>query len=179
MSVSSHTNGKRLQLVYVAESGGGAGSGERLRLLPTTGVERFLDAAAASGLDSETAVQLGVERFLVLIDASAYGLASSAARAHLNEAATRARAQLPLGPREAAELRRLNAARPLPSGRHRCELVVCLPERMLTRFHRYSASCRFDSEGVDEMLAWDIAARLEGRTMTEWALHVLAERQVA
>lgn len=152
---------------------------EQVLLAPSSRLERFAAAASAAGLDLGEAVSLALEHALALEDAAAFSLDSDTARRLLNRAAREARASRPLGAVEAAYIRRLGAGSAkqgssLPDG-----LAVAVPERVLTRARDSLAEAAIRPAVVKEMVAWQIAATLAGRTLGEWALHALAERRSA
>lgn len=134
---------------------------------------RFVRAAADHGLEVEQAVRLAVEHELVLGDADELGVTREMARHVLTTAATAARPQRPLSARQAAYVRGLSLVRPRRST-ELLEASVALPCRLLTRTAGRIRTSAFDAAMIGEMIAWERAAALEGRTMAEWALKLIA-----
>jgi hypothetical protein len=124
-------------------------------------------------------VRLALEHGLALRDAAAFGLDADTARRLLNRAAAGARASRPLGDGEAAYLRRLSQRAPKPPTALPERLDVKLDERTSTRVRDSLNESAIRPAVVEEMIAWQIAATLEGRTLGEWALHSLARRRRA
>lgn len=149
-----------------------------LSLPRTVAVERFLLAAAVHGLDIEQAARLAVERELVLADGDELGISRERTRNVLGRAAADARPSRPLSSHQAAYVRALSVVRPR---RGRGEVVdpVELPCHLLTRCGGRVRITAFDASVVGEMVAWERAAALEGRTMTEWALKRMASTRRA
>lgn len=134
--------------------------------------EAFLSAAEHRGIAPAEAVRLAVERHLVLEDVGIFGLETAVARHLLQRAAERPRPSQPLTDELAADLRRLTVGgRPGAAPAH---LEVGLPDRLAVRARGRVRGCAFDPKAVGEMLSWEIAATIEGRTMSEWALKTLA-----
>lgn len=101
------------------------------------------------------------------------------ARRLLRRAAATARPALPLASEEASYVRRLSAGRPVhvpPAGE---PLDVELPPNLLTRARGTVPEISLNDGIVEEMVLWERAARMEGRSMSEWALKVLAARRAA
>lgn len=176
MSGSTRISAPHLRLV---RSGPVGAKAEQVLLPASPRLERFAAAACAAGLELEEAVGLALEHGLALEDAADLGFDSDNARRLLNHAADQARASRPLGSAEAAYIRRLGAgpakhSGPLPDG-----LAVAVPERLLTRARGSLSEATIRHAVVKEMIAWQIAATLAGRTLGEWALHALAERRSA
>lgn len=176
MSGRTRTATSHLRLV---RSGPASFEQERILLPPSLRLERFAAASAAAGLDTEEAVVLALEYALALEDAAAFGLDADTARRRLNRTATSVRAERPLGAREAAYVRRLGAREPRPLPSLTDGLAVLAPERVLTRVRGSVTEAAIRPAVVEEMIAWQIAATLAGRTMGEWALRSLAEARSA
>lgn len=145
----------------------------RCRLTTTEQLKAFVSAAARAGLSSQEAVQLALERELVLADAAAFGLDVDAARAILGAVARSAAARRPLSPGDAARVRRLATAQPLLVPALAGALTVELPDRVATRARGSVPARALDERVVAEMVAWELAALLDGRSMSEWALKEL------
>lgn len=166
-----------LRLVEAAETTSGD---ERVLLLARSPrLDRFVAASAATGLGVAEAVCLALKHALALQDATAFGLDADTARRLLNRAAAGARPSRPLGATEAAYLRRLSRRKAetppvLPE-----TLKVKLDERTATRVRESLTEASIRAAVVEEMLAWEVAATLEGRTLGEWALHSLARQRQA
>lgn len=146
----------------------------RHRLAPTPALRAFLSAAATAGISEKQAVELAVERGLVLLDGQGLGLDVERVRSVLSRAARGARVTSPLGATAAGHLWSL-------SGEHRTGgassddgLTVELPERLVARLRPGILPDCLTSRAVAEMVAWERAAVLESRTMSEWAALTLA-----
>lgn len=177
MSGSVRIQPPRLRLVVDEQRRGG---GEEILVLPASQrLERFVATAARAGLGAAEAIGLVVEYALALQDATAFGLDADTARRRLNEAADRARAARPLGPSEAAYVRRLTHPTPRPAPTLPNGLRVHLGERISTRARGTLSEAVIKPGAVEEMVSWKIAATLEGRTLGEWALHNLARSREA
>lgn len=176
MSGNTRNSAPYLQLV---RSGSASSRRERILLPPSARLERFAAAAAAAGLDLQEAVVLALEHALVLEDAVAFGLDADTARRRLNKVAANARAKRPLGAEEAAYVRHLNVRQPHPPPSLASGLAVSAPERILSRVRSSVTETAVRQAVVKEMIAWQIAATLAGRTMGEWALRELGELRSA
>lgn len=173
MSAQGRTTSTSLSLLPA--SGGAAASETELPSLPPSlSLEGFLGEAARAGLEPAEAVRLALERALVLQDACEFPLDVESARRLLRRAAAGARPQRELPPGLAAYLRELSARRPCTPPRLQSDLQVELPERLLIRARAEAGESAFHAGAVAEMIAWEIAAVLKGRTMAEWSLRVLA-----
>jgi hypothetical protein len=150
-----------------------AGGREGIVLHLSLGLDRFLAAAADAGLSPSEATRLAVERALVLSDAVALGVDSESARRRICSAAAMARPKLAIAAQEGDRVRCLIAARPVARAKTNSRLVVPLPERLLARTKGRVPASALDPDIVAEMVSWEIAATLAGRTMGEWALLVL------
>jgi hypothetical protein len=144
------------------------------RLASTPALQAFLATAATAGIGTGQAVELAVERGLVLLDGQGLGLDVERIRSTLNRAARGARVTGGLGAKAAGHLWAL-------SGEHRAVgvpsedgLTLELPERLLTRLRPGILPDCLTSRAVAEMVAWERAAVLEGRSMSEWAALTLA-----
>lgn len=137
-------------------------------------LQDFVDAAAAAGLRAEPAIRLGLERGLVLLDLSRLGPKLDSFHRLLWAAARKARADVELAPTTAAWVRQLSMARPVPTVSVWSGISVRLSDRLLSRGGEVTARS-LRAEAVPEMVAWEIAAALSGRTMGEWALWLTAE----
>jgi hypothetical protein len=154
-------------------------SAETVTLARTAQLERFLQTAAGRGLCSQQALRLAIERALVLIDAEALGLDRGAASHLLCALAASASVHRPLSGERAVYVRRLGAGRPEPT----CEIgptfTVKLPPALIERARGVVSPGALSEDAVEEMIAWELAATLDGRTMSEWALLALGRRQRA
>jgi hypothetical protein len=88
-------------------------------------------------------------------------------------AARKARADVALAPTTAAWVRQLSRARPVPIVSVRSGMSVRVSDRLLSRAGEVTTRS-LRAEAVPEMVAWEIAAALSGRTMSEWALWLTA-----
>lgn len=173
MSAQSRTAPTHLRLLPPSEEAAARGT-ELLSLAPSPRLQSFLEEAAQAGREPAEAVRLALERALVLHDACEFPFDVESARRHLRRAAAAARPQRELPPGVAAYLRELSAPRPCFPPRLESDLQVELPERLLIRARADIGESAFHAGAVAEMVSWEIAAVLEGRTMAEWSLHVLA-----
>jgi hypothetical protein len=146
----------------------------RVTLPRTPELQHFLRATADRGLDSSQALRLAIERALVLIDIDGLLLERSFARRLLCSVAKRAGVHRPLPPERAVYLRRLIAARPLPERECPDTLTVQLPQELLARARGVVPLTALGEDAIAEMIAWEQAAVLDGRTMAEWSLLALA-----
>lgn len=173
MSGSART--EDLPHLRLVTSSQGVSGEERVLLLPRSPrLERFVAASAAAGLEVPEAVRLALEHALALRDAAAFGLDSDTARRLLNRAAGGTRASRPLGDGEAAYLRRLTRRAPRPAPELPERLKIKLDARTSTRVRGSLSESAIRPAVVEEMISWQVAATLEGRTLGEWALHSLA-----
>jgi hypothetical protein len=139
-------------------------------------LQHFVDAAAIAGLGPDDAIRLGVERGLVLLDLGRLGRGLNGTRRLLRTAAQEARPEMALAPATAAWVRLLSMARPVPAANVGEGIVVRLPDRLLCRASDGLDARSLRAEVVAEMVAWERAAALNGRTMGEWALSLSGRR---
>jgi hypothetical protein len=151
----------------------------RLALRPFPALTAFVAVAAEAGLHAADAARLALERALVLRDIAPLGFDLDAARHDLLLVAATARPRRPLDAGQARHIRVLRLGRRVRQQDVSRGLVLTLPERLLTRAREVAQPETFDARVVPELVAWEIAATLEGRTMGEWALTVLAAARVA
>lgn len=141
------------------------------------------DAAAAAGVEFELAVRLCVERALVREDLRAAG----ADLARLDALAAAADVAAPVNAADCAYLRRLTRRDPAPQRRELGDAVIVgLPARLSARLLTALPALAGEAPGgaaaealddlladanadVESALAWEIAAVLDGRTISEWA----------
>lgn len=152
---------------------------ERLLIPPSDRLSRFAAAAANRGIDLEEAIRLAVERALALADGRAFGLDAEGTRRRLRRASAKVSARRPLSASESARVRRLNRALAVPPADVSEGAAVALPERLLTRGRGVLTASAIDAGALEEMVSWEIAAALEGRTLGEWALLALGEKRAA
>jgi len=141
-----------------------------LALHPVPRVRRFLSVAAQYGLAPDDAVRLALEHHLALVDLQALRVEEGALRATLGAVATRTRPSSSLCTADAARVRRLTLGRPLSALELTDPLTFALPARLCTRLDGLLSPELLDHRVVGEMIAWERAAILAGRTMGEWAL---------
>jgi hypothetical protein len=146
----------------------------RHRLAQTPALQAFLATAATAGIGTRQAVELAVERGLVLLDGQGLGLDVERVRSTLNCAARSARVCRALGEKAAGHLWALSGETHAVSALSDDGLTVELPERLLTRLRPGILPDCLTSRAVAEMVAWERAAVLEGRSMSEWAALTLA-----
>jgi len=175
MSVGAHTPTPHLSLVESHASQPNAA--ERIVLSPSSQLTSFIERAAQQGLDAPEAVRLGLERALLLLDAQFLDYDVESARRLLVQAAAAARPVQPLSGEEARRVRRLAARRPAPPADTAEGLTISVCQQILTRARRSLPENALHAGAVEEMLAWEIAAHLEGRSMGEWGLKALALRK--
>lgn len=148
---------------------------DHLHLEPTPRLRKFLAAAASAGLDAADAIRLALERALTLEDAcNAFPLDVESVRRELRQAAARSHPLRELTSTHAGYVRGLSTGRPRQADELDEGLVVALPDRVTTRARGQLTELALHEGVVAEMIAWEIAATLEGRTMCEWALSTLA-----
>jgi hypothetical protein len=150
-------------------------SEEGLALPPTQEVQSFVDAAAGMGLTLAEAVRLGLERALLLAEATALGLDSEVARRKLCGDASKARPKLPLEGSEAKRLRSLIIPQPIAPPLITPQTVVPVPPRLFTRVRDRIPISDLRPAVVPEMITWEVAAILAAKTIEEWGLFVLAK----
>jgi hypothetical protein len=169
MSARTHTP----HLVVRHDESVSAGAEEQLCLTSSPRLVRFFEVAARVGLDVTLAVRLALERALVLVDGQSLRLGSEQVRRLLNEASEDARATCPLSAQQAAYVRLLYSGSQAPPVSIGGQLNVTLPDDLMTRARTTVSETALHEGVVAEMLAWERAASLEGRTMLEWALVTL------
>lgn len=177
MSARAHTENRRLRLVGSAQ--GSPEALERLMIPTSPRLDRFLQASARCGLSASEAVRLGVERALVVRDTQLADLDVESGRRILRQAATAARPSLPLPDEEAAYVRKLGAKRAVEAASPGEEIAVDLPPSLLARANGVVPETVLHEGVVEEMISWELAARMEARSMSEWALKVLLARSAA
>jgi len=150
-----------------------------LTLPATPALEQFLSCSAARGLADADALRLAIERDLALADAHAFGFDRRAARHLLNARASRARVERRLDPADAAYVRLLSAAPAVAPAQLGASLSVELPRTLLSRARGVVSTFALELDAIREMVPWEIAARLERRSIGEWALLVLATQRRA
>jgi hypothetical protein len=175
MSAGAHTPTPRLSLVYSHPSQ--QSEGERIMLSSSPQLTSFIERSAQLGLGAPEAVRLGLERALLLRDAQFLGYDVESASGLLLKAAAVARPAQPLSGEEARRVRRLSARRPASPADTAEGLTVSVYQQILTRARDVLPENALHAGAVEEMLAWEIAARLEGRPMGEWGLKTLALRK--
>lgn len=148
-------------------------NGEQLRLPACERLSEFVDEAAGVGLGAPLAVRLAIERGLLLHDAYALHIDVQRARLELNRAAMHARAQRALGDVQAKYVRELYDESPCTPAATDQGLSVRIPEDLLARAREAVPQSAIHRSVVPEMLAWERAARLQARTMSEWGLKTL------
>jgi hypothetical protein len=178
MPAAGETSRSPLTLVHSAPASEPPIPEEHLHLPPSSRLNRFITTAAAAGLDPPDAVRLALERALALADAcSAFPIDIETSRLLLRRAAAVARPMRQLTTANSRYVRMLSARRPKPVGDLSEGLVVRLPDRVVTRARGELTELALHEGVVEEMISWEIAAMLEGRTMCEWALSTLAIRR--
>jgi hypothetical protein len=163
----------------VVHSGGDLIGEEGIVLPPSARLEEFLARAADVGLSAPEAVRIAIERWLVLSDIGPFGLDVETCRRILGRESGCARASRQLTPRQASWVRKLCAGQPVPVAEAGAGLTVAIPGRLLTRAAGQVPARALHASVVAEMLSWEIAATLEGRTMGEWALRTLSSAVAA
>jgi hypothetical protein len=167
-----------LTLVHSAPEGSAPVLEDHLHLPPSLRLNRFVAAAAAAGLDPEDAVRLALERALALADAcAAFAIDVETSRCLLRRVASAARPLRQLTAAHSSYVRALAACKQKPVGDLSDGLVVALPDRVVTRARGELTELALHEGVIEEMISWEIAAKLEGRTMCEWVLSTLATRR--
>jgi hypothetical protein len=130
--------------------------------------------AAARGLELDQAAGLLVERALALRDAESLGIPSGAAREAL-DSAVNSLTRLAVPASTARYVRSLVAqlatARPREAEGVR---QLALPVRLIARAAALDFAKVLVARDLDEAIRFEIAAASCGRTMSEWAMFVLA-----
>jgi hypothetical protein len=122
-------------------------------------------AAAALGVDLSLAVRVVIERELALGDLHALAVDP----APLDGIARAAHVDRALDAASAAYVRRLSGgdgAEPRALGE---QVTIGLPLRLSTRLSRAGALDALLGDAVGDALAWELAAVMQGRTISEWA----------
>lgn len=128
-------------------------------------LERLADTAHAAGVEFELAARLAIEHALACADLRALGIAPAA----LDAAAAGERVAGELDAADCAYLRRLTQRREV-ARRDDGELVcVGLPARLTARLLQADLDALLAAAAVEQALAWEIAAVVSGRTISEWA----------
>lgn len=151
----------------------------KLAIPPSRRLDAFAARSAEAGLTTAAAARLAIERALALADAPLFDLDAATARVLLRRAAARARPQQPLAAATAAYVRTLTATRATTPDDVARGLTVDVPDRLACRLHAGIPPTAFDAEAVPDLVAWEVAATLEGRTIGEWALEMLAAVRLA
>lgn len=176
MSAQAHTPGPHLRLLTDQAR---PTASERLTVPASPRLDRFLGAAARAGLSAPEAVRLGIEHALVVRDTQLGNLDVESARRLLRRAAAAARPSHPLTSDEAAYVRCLGAGRPVPAPPAGSMVATDLPPNLLTRANGTVTEVALHEGIVEEMIGWELAARMEARSMSEWALKVLFAQRAA
>jgi hypothetical protein len=171
MSVQAHTPARHLRLLSDEQARPTAI--DRLTVPSSPRLDRFLEAAARAGLSAPEAIRLGIEHALVVRDTQLGDLDVESARRLLRRRAAVARPCHPLTNNEAAYVRRLGAGRAVPAPPAGSDVAVDLPPNLLTRADGTVTEVALHEGIVEEMIGWELAARMEARSMSEWALKVL------
>jgi hypothetical protein len=177
MSVSSRTPAAVSLSLVPSPSRTRPTATQELKLAPSDRLSAFVAHAAEAGLDLASAVELGIERALVLVDARCLVADVEAARGILNRAARCARPTHELSEADAIRVRCFNARRPAALSDVSNGASVPLPDRLLRRSAGAVPVSALHPGAVEEMIGWELAATLAGRSMPEWALWVLATRR--
>ena len=127
---------------------------------------RALDEKSArAGLDLELALRLVTETALVCGDLTALAVPL----ATIDEAAAGAAVGRAVDPSHAAYLRRLTASPPRLPRALDALVVAGLPTRLSTRLLAVDLAELIRGASLARARSWEIAAVLEGRTISEWA----------
>jgi len=129
----------------------------------------FLQGARAAGLAVELAAVIAVERLLLEEDLHQLGLGK--ASTVLDALAGQARVRRELSEPASAYLASLECDRRASS---RTPAMLALPARLRERIGAREAAELLDARMLASAIAWERAAVLSGRTMSEWALFTLA-----
>jgi hypothetical protein len=131
----------------------------------------FRTAAAEFSIDAELAVTLALERVLTLDDASTAGVAIDVAQPYLNRRAAEAKVVRELTGPLSAYLQALTGRARFP----RLESPVAVPVRLFPRVLSVDVGAALVPDILNEAVAWERAAVLSGRLMSEWALIHVAQ----
>lgn len=137
--------------------------------LDATSSAPLVRAAAELGITFDLAAVVTVERSLLRDDIHALGFSSSTAL--LDSSARTARVARELSEPLSEYLGALD--RSSRARRHPRNTLV-LPMRLTERLGNVAPASRLDAELLPSAIAWERAAVVAGRTMTEWALLLLA-----
>lgn len=129
------------------------------------------EAARAHGVDLELAVRVTAECALVCDDLAAAGVSELEL---LDVAAAEAGVDGPVDSATADYLRRLSCRAGQAGGASRARplgdaVTVGLPVRLAARLLRADLDVLLAAAPLERALAWEVAAVLSGRTMSEWA----------
>lgn len=178
MPAAGETSRSRLTLIHSAPASKPPVPEEHLYLPPSSRLNRFVAAAAAAGLSPPVAVRLALERALALADAcAAFPIDVETSRLLLRRAAAVARPLRQLTTANSRYVRMLSTRQPKQVVDLREGLIIELPDRVVTRARGELTELALHEGVIEEMISWEIAAMLEGRTMCEWALSTLAIRR--
>lgn len=124
----------------------------------------------------DVAVAVAVERALVLRDAEANGFMRQTAADLLDRRGRETTVGVALSAAPAAYARTLTLKRPAPREDVREGLLVPVATRLIDRARTIDRLAAIDiaHDDLRSALAWERAAMLNARTMSEWALSVLA-----
>jgi hypothetical protein len=134
--------------------------------LPVTDDLRALDTdAARAGFDLELALRLVTETALVIEDLELLDVSFE----RLDALAAGATVRGTVDPCHAAYLRRLTASSPRAPRDLDAFVVAGLPARLSTRLLAVDVPALVGRADLERARTWEIAAVLEGRTISEWA----------
>src|SRR5262249_38071341 len=150
-SLSSQPSSRSLVHSAGAHRGGGI---EGIYVPGSERLQRFIDAAAATGLRPDDAIRLGIERGLVLIDLAPLGRWLGGSRKLLRAAALEARAKVALAPAMVAWVRHLSMGRAVPAADVAEGIAVQVPDRLLGRASEGLDTRVLRADVVEEMVAW-------------------------
>lgn len=123
------------------------------------------DEAAGAGLDLELALRLATEAALVCSDLIALDVSLEA----IDEVAAGAAVSGAVDPCHAAYLRRLTTSPPRAPRALDALIVAGLPTRLSTRLLAVDLAELIKGTSLSRARSWEIAAVLDGRTISEWA----------
>jgi hypothetical protein len=148
--------------------------GERREPLADVRVGRpFIDAAAKRGLVLSVAVELAIERALVIDDLRRLRLGELLPA--VLERAHRQRFTSPLPASFRPYRDALMRGEPRPVDATECARPVCLPLRFFPRALGLDHGRALTADGLDEARTLELAALCIGRTMSEYALYTVCE----
>lgn len=143
----------------------------------TTALMTFAARASHLGLAPECAVALAVERRTIEKDLDHLHVARGPALARLDRAARSATVIHAVSATDSDYVRHLLGLAPLPVARGNCP-AVAIPMRLVARASANEVEEALTLVNLEGAVAWEVAATIAGRTMSEWAAWELLAQTV-